>query len=141
MLITDSVTFQNIQDQILALPDKLNFKIGEVAKILGVQTHVLRYWEEEFPLLKPKKFINNQRLYFKRDLEILFLIKFLLYEERLTVNGAKKHLTRCYHQFNENKSEREQKHNQHAYSKIQKDLESLLGDISSLKSKVDKDFI
>jgi len=74
------------------IPDKLYFKIGEVAKITKVQPYVLRYWESEFSLIKPKKSLSKQRIYSRRDLENIITIKRLLYKERYTLEGAKKKL-------------------------------------------------
>jgi len=74
------------------IPDKLYYRIGEVATLTGVAAYVLRYWESEFKLLRPKKNLAGQRLYRKRDLELVTRIKTLLYEERLTLEGAKKRL-------------------------------------------------
>ena len=78
-------------DQV-ALPNKLYFRIGEVAKILGVKPYVLRYWETEFSVLKPGKTPSRHRLYRKRDVETLLEIKRLLYEEGFTIAGAKKRI-------------------------------------------------
>ena len=72
------------------IPDKLFFKIGEVAKIVRLEQHVLRYWEDEFDILKPDKNKAGQRLYLRKDIEIVVRIKKLLYEEMLTIAGAKK---------------------------------------------------
>lgn len=74
------------------LPDKLYFKIGEVASIIGVKPYVLRYWESEFAAVKPAKTKSKHRLYRQRDVEVLREIKRLLYEERLTIEGARKRL-------------------------------------------------
>jgi DNA-binding transcriptional MerR regulator len=74
------------------IPDKLYFRIGEVEQIAAVPAYVLRYWESEFKLLRPKKNPAGQRLYRKRDVELVLRIKALLYEERLTLEGAKKRL-------------------------------------------------
>ena len=76
----------------IELPDKLFFKIGEVAKLAGVKQHVLRYWESEFSSIKPQKSRSNQRLYRRRDVEAVFAVKHLLYERKFTIEGAKKHL-------------------------------------------------
>src|SRR5205085_9791093 len=70
------------------------FKIGEVAKLLGVKPHVLRYWESEFPSLRPKKNPSGQRIYAKADIEAIVEIKNLLYNQRYTISGAKKMLAR-----------------------------------------------
>ena len=72
--------------------EKLYYRIGEVEQIAGVPAYVLRYWESEFKLLRPKKTPAGQRLYRRRDLEMVQRIKTLLYDERLTLEGAKKRL-------------------------------------------------
>jgi DNA-binding transcriptional MerR regulator len=76
----------------VAIPEKLFFKIGEVCQLAGVQAHVLRYWESEFPMLAPQKNRAGQRVYRKRDVEIALRIKELLYEDQYTIAGAKKRL-------------------------------------------------
>jgi len=75
-----------------SIPDKMYFRIGEVADILEVKPYVLRYWETEFPDIKPVKSQSNQRLYKRRDVELLQAIKRLLYDEKFTINGARQHL-------------------------------------------------
>ncbi|MDQ3668534.1 MAG: MerR family transcriptional regulator [Acidobacteriota bacterium] len=77
----------------VAIPEKLFFKIGEVCELAGVQAHVLRYWESEFPMLVPQKNRAGQRVYRKRDVEMALRIKELLYEDQYTIAGAKKRLT------------------------------------------------
>lgn len=72
------------------IPDKLYFKIGEVAALLEVKTHVLRYWETEFRLLQPVKSRTNQRLYRRQDVETALLIKDMLYRQGFTIAGARK---------------------------------------------------
>ena len=74
------------------IPDKLFFKIGEVADLAGVEQHVLRYWEDEIDALKPTKNKSGQRLYQKRDVELVLEIKRLLYTEKFTIAGAKNKL-------------------------------------------------
>lgn len=74
------------------IPDKLFFKIGEVAEIAGVEQHVLRYWEDEFDALKPNKNKSGQRLYQKKDIDQVLAIKQLLYTDKFTIAGAKKKL-------------------------------------------------
>src|SRR5215211_3635631 len=73
-----------------ALPEKQFFKIGEVSEIVGVKTHVLRYWESEFVGVKPMKTRGAHRMYRRSDVELLCLIRRLLYEEGFTIPGAKK---------------------------------------------------
>lgn len=76
----------------IVIPNKLYFRIGEVADLLSVKPYVLRYWETEFPDIKPSKSKSGQRLYKRRDVELLVSIKELLYDERFTINGARKRL-------------------------------------------------
>ena len=76
----------------IAIPDKLFFKIGEVCELVGVQAHVLRYWETEFPMLQPQKNRAGQRTYRRKDVEMALRIKALLYDERFTIAGAKRRL-------------------------------------------------
>ncbi|HVS80539.1 MAG TPA: MerR family transcriptional regulator [Pyrinomonadaceae bacterium] len=76
----------------IAIPEKLFFKIGEVCELAGVQAHVLRYWETEFPMLAPQKNRSGQRTYRRRDVEMALRIKQLLYDEQYTIAGAKKKL-------------------------------------------------
>src|ERR1044071_9476764 len=77
----------------VSIPEKLFFKIGEECDITGIQAHVLRYWESEFPMLAPQKNRAGQRTYRKRDVEMVLRIKELLYEDQYTIAGAKKRLT------------------------------------------------
>ena len=76
----------------MEIPDKLFFKIGEVSKLTDVKPHVLRYWESEFPTLNPPKNRASQRVYRRKDIETVLLIKRLLYEENFTISGARKKL-------------------------------------------------
>jgi DNA-binding transcriptional MerR regulator len=73
-------------------PSKLFYRIGEVSRISGLEPHVLRYWESEFPQLKPDKGTSGQRLYSKKDLDNVLLIKQLLYKDGYTISGARKKL-------------------------------------------------
>lgn len=74
------------------IPDKLYYRIGEVEALTEIPAYVLRYWESEFKLLRPKKNPAGQRLYRKKDLDLVLRIKTLLYDERLTLEGARKRL-------------------------------------------------
>jgi len=74
------------------LPDKLFFKIGEVADIVGVKPHALRYWETEFPALRPKKTRGAHRQYSRKDVELAMLIRQLLHDEGYTIPGARKRI-------------------------------------------------
>ena len=71
------------------IPDKLYFKIGEASEIVGVEAHVLRYWEAEFKILKPLRAGSRQRLYRRSDIENLLRIRELLYSEGYTIAGAR----------------------------------------------------
>ncbi len=74
------------------IPDKRYFAIGEVSELCLVKPHVLRYWEQEFPQLKPVKRRGNRRYYQYQDVEIVRLIRSLLYEQGFTIDGARKQL-------------------------------------------------
>ncbi|MDB9823121.1 MerR family transcriptional regulator [Deltaproteobacteria bacterium] len=76
--------------------DKRYFRIGEVSRIIGVEPYVLRYWESEFSQIRPVRADSNQRTYQRRDLEVIKEIKSLLYDEKLTIEGAKKRLHKKY---------------------------------------------
>ncbi|OPX41136.1 MAG: hypothetical protein B1H13_03725 [Desulfobacteraceae bacterium 4484_190.3] len=78
----------------VTIPDKSYFRIGEVGKILGVEPYVIRFWESEFQTVKPLRTKSDQRLYRRKDVEELLMIKSLLYENMFTIAGAKKRLTR-----------------------------------------------
>lgn len=75
-----------------SIPDKLYFRIGEVAQIAGVEPYVLRYWETEFPALAPKKSGTGHRLYRRKEVELVLEVKRLLYEKRFTIEGARLYL-------------------------------------------------
>jgi DNA-binding transcriptional MerR regulator len=75
-----------------SIPDKLYYKIGEVSEITGIEPYVLRYWESEFKIINPIRTKSRQRLYRKRDLELIMEIKHLLHDERFTIEGARKKL-------------------------------------------------
>ncbi|MCG6552992.1 MAG: MerR family transcriptional regulator [Candidatus Magnetominusculus sp. LBB02] len=74
-------------------PHKLFYKIGEVSRITNLEPYVLRYWETEFGFLKPRKGKSKQRMYQKKDIEMLVEIKRLLYDERFTIEGVRKRLS------------------------------------------------
>jgi DNA-binding transcriptional MerR regulator len=74
------------------IPDKLYFRIGEVARLAGIKPYVLRFWETEFSGLGPKKSGTGHRLYRRKDVELVLEIKRLLYEKRFTIEGARKFL-------------------------------------------------
>jgi DNA-binding transcriptional MerR regulator len=74
------------------IPDKLYFKIGEVGKIVGVDPHVLRYWESEFKMIRPQRATSRQRLYRRQDIENLIRVRELLYDQGFTIAGARQAL-------------------------------------------------
>ncbi len=71
-------------------PERLFYKIGEIAEIAKIESHVLRYWESEFPFLKPRKNKTGQRVYTRKDLEMVLQVKNLLYKEKYTIAGVRK---------------------------------------------------
>jgi DNA-binding transcriptional MerR regulator len=75
------------------IPDKLYFRIGEVGKIVKLPPYVLRFWETEFSRLRPKRTSSGQRLYTRKNIELILKIKNLLYEKKFTIQGARRHLT------------------------------------------------
>ena len=116
----------NQPDAKVQLPDKLYFKIGEVADLVGVKPSVLRYWESEFSIVKPTKTKSKHRLYRRKDVETLLQIKHLLHDERFTIEGARKRIKSL------SKDERRQaqlpladRTYRSVLSRIKKDIESL----------------
>jgi len=73
-------------------PNKVFYRVGEVGQLVGVESYVLRYWEKMFPQLKPEKDETGQRVYTKSDIDVILRIKSLLYEERYTIDGARRRL-------------------------------------------------
>src|ERR1700690_2126310 len=84
--------YERMIDESSPIPDKLFFRIGEVSQLLGVEPYVLRYWESEFPGLSPKKSNTGQRMFRRKDVEMLLNIKQLLYDRKFTIEGARKAL-------------------------------------------------
>ena len=81
-----------ISKQLQQIPNRLYFRIGDVSELLGVKPYVLRYWETEFSILHPTKSKTGQRVYQRKDVENLILIKHLLYSERYSIEGARKRI-------------------------------------------------
>ena len=125
-------------DQLLqelnTIPDKMGFKIGDVADLLGIKQYVLRYWESEFEILKPKKAHNNQRLYTKKDVENAFLIRKLLHRDRFSIEGARTAL-KGLKAFvkKENLKEKEIKQVIHKIDSFQERLENLAFDVRRVR--------
>jgi len=80
------------QPPVLRIPDQPYFRIGQVAKLLGVETHVLRFWEGEFPHIQPTRAPSGRRIYHRRDVEILALVRHLLHGQGYTIAGARRRL-------------------------------------------------
>jgi len=100
--------------------EKLYFKIGEVSRLTGVPTHVLRYWEAEFKTIRPVRTYSYHRLYRKSDLDAIMEVKRLLYEEKLTIAGAKKRI------LNTKEGKRKGKYTLNDLKKDLRDLKALL---------------
>lgn len=117
-------------EKISKIPDKMAFKIGEVADILGVKQYVLRYWETEFEDLNPKKSGNNQRMYTRKNVETALMIQKLLHRDRFSIEGARKILNNTKHEvkrINEYKAISQDLFN------VQREMKRLLSDLDDLK--------
>ena len=114
-----------------SIPEKLYYKIGEVSGITGIEPYVLRYWESEFKIVSPSRTSSKQRLYRKKDVELILEIKKLLYEEKFTIAGAKKKLQKTRGLKEEQmKLELPEKRYREALIRMKKDLEELHGLLS-----------
>src|SRR5271165_3813694 len=118
------------QSSMRDLPPKLYFRIGEVAELVGVEPHVLRYWEREFRSIRPTKSAKGQRVYSRRDVENLLRVRELLYSEGFTIAGAKKKLQRA---GSEPRSERDEEEEEAPGSgtKTREQLLAIRADIES----------
>lgn len=101
-----------------AIPDKLFYRIGEVSRIAGVQTSVLRFWESEFPRIKPRRTDSGQRIYSRKDLDLILTIKELLYKKKFTIKGARQYL-------NSKSTPPPKGHNQEVLEEIRSELEEI----------------
>lgn len=114
-----------------SIPEKLYYKIGEVSEITGIEPYVLRYWESEFKIVSPSRTHSKQRLYRKKDLELILEIKKLLYEEKFTIAGAKKRLQKTKGlKTQQMKLELPEKRFREALIRVKKELEDLHGLLS-----------
>ena len=114
-----------------SIPEKLYYKIGEVSEITGIEPYVLRYWESEFKIVSPSRTHSKQRLYRKKDLELILEIKKLLYEEKFTIAGAKKKLQKTKGlKEQQMKLELPEKKFREALIRVKKELEDLHGLLS-----------
>jgi len=117
-------------EEINSIPDKMGFKIGEVADMLGVKQYVLRYWESEFEVLKPKKASNNQRYYTRKDVENAYIIRKLLHRDRFSIEGARAALKDVR---NFVKKEKDWNSLQHRVETLNERVDGLLLDLRQLK--------
>jgi DNA-binding transcriptional MerR regulator len=118
-------------EEIYSIPEKMGFKIGEVAEMLGIKQYVLRYWESEFDVLKPKKALNNQRYYTKKDVENAYIIRKLLHRDRFSIEGARSALKELK---NFVKKEKDWVGLNHRIDGVQDRVDHLIMDIRRLKS-------
>lgn len=116
------------------IPDRMGFKIGEVAFLTGVKSYILRYWESEFEALKPKKANNNMRIYTQKDVRIILLIKKLLYKDKYSIEGAKKALKSLQSEVRDQRKTLLLSQQQQKAMELLKDL---IGQISSLKKDME----
>ena len=116
-----------------ALPDKLFFRIGEVADLVGVRPHVLRYWEEEFGILKPMKTRGAHRQFRRRDVELALVIKRLLQDEGFTIAGARRKLRELGHVEVEATAAKPEEQS----VTLRAELVTLRGELASLLARLD----
>src|SRR5205085_8735064 len=113
------------------VPEKQAFKIGEVCEMMEVQPYVLRYWETEFEDLRPQKNATNQRIYRARDIEIVHLIKKLLYEEGYTIEGARRQLKKEIARLEHNGSGISQEDMAETLQRLRQELQEILVSLRS----------
>ncbi|WP_413587352.1 MerR family transcriptional regulator [Bdellovibrio sp. HCB274] len=119
-----------LMDEIKAIPNKMAFKIGDVAEILGIKQYVLRYWETEFDVLKPKKASNNQRMYTRKDVENALLIRKLLHRDRFSIEGARNAMKELKAHV---RKEKDMSQVYHKLDNVNEMVEGLLTDIRKLR--------
>jgi DNA-binding transcriptional MerR regulator len=113
-------------EEFLSDRHKIFYSIGEVSALTGLKSHILRYWESEFPTLKPEKRSNGRRAYRKADILLILAIKKLLYEEGYTIAGARKKLAAARRRPSQDKD---------MIAQLRDDLENLLGVLQAEKKK------
>lgn len=128
------VSDNQLVEEVKSIPDKMAFKIGDVAKFAGIKQHVLRYWESEFDALNPQKSNHNQRMYSKKDVELVLVIKKLLYRDRYSIEGAREALRRLKAEFRNDKGMREIVK---SHAKVKSKAQALLEDLKRLKTKLE----
>ncbi|MGE5085265.1 MAG: MerR family transcriptional regulator [Bacillota bacterium] len=119
-----------LMEEIKAIPQKMAFKIGDVAEILGIKQYVLRYWETEFEVLKPKKASNNQRMYTRKDVENALLIRKLLHRDRFSIEGARNAMKELKAHV---RKEKDMTQVYHKLDNVNEAVEDLIRDIRSLR--------
>ena len=119
------------------LPDKLFFKIGDVATIVGVKPHVLRYWETEFPALRPMKTRGAHRVYRRKDVELAMLVRQMLQDEGLTIVGAKRRLREMRRDGGPAELEPEPAARVHDQVNLRADLLAIRRDLEGLLNSLD----
>lgn len=127
-----------LRQQIANIPQQMAFKIGTAAEIVGVKTHVLRFWEKEFEMLRPKKSGQGQRMYTRREIELALMIKKLLYEDRFSIEGARTQLKEMRMKL---RAERElisdhksrQKKMESSLNSAKEELESILSELRAYR--------
>lgn len=121
---------EKLLEEINSIPDKMGFKIGDVAEILGIKQYVLRYWETEFEVLRPKKASNNQRMYTRKDVENALLIRKLLHRDRFSIEGARNAMKELKAHV---KKEKDMTQVYHKLEGINETVEDLILDIRKLR--------
>lgn len=121
---------EKLLEEIQSIPDKMGFKIGDVADILGIKQYVLRYWETEFDVLKPKKAANNQRMYTRKDVENALLIRKLLHRDRFSIEGARNAMKELKSAV---KKEKEMTQVMHKIGNMNESIEDLVNDIRRVR--------
>ncbi len=124
----ESILNEELQNQISTIPNRMAFKIGEVSQMADVKPYVLRYWEAEFEALRPKKSKHNQRVYERKDVENVLIIKKLLYNDKYSIEGARAALKRY----------RKQGKKAQALFEGRDDFEKLVFRAESLVEKIEK---
>jgi DNA-binding transcriptional MerR regulator len=117
----------SLNQSLEAIPDRMAFKIGTAAELVGVKTYVLRFWETEFEALRPKKSRKGQRAYSRRDIETAMIIKKLLYEDRFSIEGARARLRELRSKVKEERG---------AVHQLTESRSSALGELRSMKAEL-----
>jgi DNA-binding transcriptional MerR regulator len=139
MLNMEMLNDKELVNQVKSIPDRMAFKIGDVAKLAGIKAHVLRYWETEFDVLTPKKSDHNQRMYTKKDVETVLVIKKLLYKDRFSIEGAREALRKLRSEIRKDKGMKEVIK---SHAKVRRSAEALIEELRSeelrsLRKKLD----